>query len=92
MLRDIALETRTMRQMVTQPPAQQDSHLVTVEVDGWVLELRSASGSLAHCSACQSPDGRSGSDQTWQRYGTDPVQLLSTWELEQVSRLLNALK
>jgi hypothetical protein len=25
---------------------------------------------------------------TWQRYGTDPVSLLSTWELAQVERLL----
>jgi len=27
----------------------------------------------------------------WQRYGTDPVELLSTWELAQVSGLLKAL-
>jgi hypothetical protein len=24
----------------------------------------------------------------WQRYGTDPVSLLSTWELAQIERLL----
>ncbi|MGH8329295.1 MAG: DUF7693 family protein, partial [Pseudomonas fluorescens] len=29
---------------------------------------------------------------SWQRYGTDPVSLLSTWELAQIERLLTELK
>jgi hypothetical protein len=42
---------------------------------------------LHHCQHCRSPDGREGTLQAW-RYGTDPVSLLSTWELAQVERLL----
>ncbi|MHC8319979.1 DUF7693 family protein [Pseudomonas sp. GB2N2] len=29
---------------------------------------------------------------SWQRYGTDPVSWLSTWELAQIERLLSELK
>jgi hypothetical protein len=35
----------------------------------------------------RAPDGR-GDVATWQRYGTNPVDLLSTWELAQIERLL----
>ena len=37
-------------------------------------------------------DGREGALDSWQRYGTDPVSLLSTWELAQIERLLTKLK
>jgi hypothetical protein len=37
-------------------------------------------------------DGREGALDHWQRYGTDPVSLLSTWELAQIVRLLAELK
>ena len=38
-----------------------------------------------------SPDGRVGTLELWQRYGTDPVGLLSSWEHEQLERLLSSL-
>ncbi|MBD9603105.1 MULTISPECIES: hypothetical protein [unclassified Pseudomonas] len=37
-------------------------------------------------------DSREGALERWQRYGTDPVSLLSTWELAQIERLLTELK
>ena len=37
-------------------------------------------------------DGREGALDHWQRYGTAPVSLLSTWELAQIERLLTELK
>ncbi|WP_429385987.1 DUF7693 family protein [Pseudomonas sp. YL-218 TE3947] len=40
---------------------------------------------------CRTPDCRVGTVEDWQRYGTDPVELLSGWEREQLERLLNAL-
>ena len=90
-LRDIALQTRVMRRVEAQASASALDQTVTVEVAGWVLDLSTADGALAYCQSCQSPDGRAGSCETWQRYGSDPVQWLSTWELEQVRRLLIAL-
>lgn len=89
-LRDIALQTRVMRR-VDAPASPSALDQVTVEADGWVLDLHTADGALAYCQSCQAPDGRAGSCETWQRYGSDPVQWLSTWELEQVRRLLIAL-
>jgi hypothetical protein len=41
---------------------------------------------LRHCLHCQSPDGRA--FDGGQRFGTDPVSLLSTWELAQIERML----
>lgn len=90
-LRDIALQTRVMRRCDPQPLSSTLNQTVAVEVDGWILDLYTADGALASCQSCQSSDGRAGSCETWQRYGSDPVQWLSTWELEQVRRLLVAL-
>lgn len=86
LLRDIALGTRVISLGSTV-----DSGIVTVDVDGWRLGLCTSNGALASCQSCHSPDGRSASQVAWQRYGTDPVELLSTWELAQVSRLIAAL-
>lgn len=63
-----------------------DSGLVTVDIEGWRLLLDFEGGHLHHCEQCRCPDGRE-----WQfnsRYGTDPVNLLSTWELAQIENLL----
>lgn len=64
---------------------------IPVAVDGWYLTLFNDGGTLDFCEDCKSPDGRVGTIETWQRYGTDPAELLSCWEREQLERLLNAL-
>ncbi|WP_080290362.1 DUF7693 family protein [Pseudomonas syringae] len=86
LLRDIALGTRLISLASTV-----DSGILTVDADGWRLGLCTSNGALASCESCHSPDGRSASQEAWQSYGTDPMELLSTWELAQVSRLLNEL-
>lgn len=90
-LRDIALGLRVMRRSDAPPISGLSSECTWVQADGWTLALCTAEGELISCPACQSSDGRCGSEETWQRYGTDPVHLLSTWELGQVRRLLIAL-
>lgn len=82
LLKDIALQTRTL-QRVSRRQEQ-----INVEVDGWHLTLVSEDNTLSHCHACQSPDGNLGTAASWQRYGTDPVKLLSIWEHQQLQRLL----
>lgn len=64
--------------------------LVTVDIEGWRLLLDFAGQRLHHCEYACSPEGHEGALESWQRYGTDPVSLLSTWELGQVERLLLA--
>lgn len=87
-LKDVALGTRIM----TRASWSEIYHgLMTVEIDGWLLTLFNDSGTLDYCDDCRTPDGRVGTVEAWQRYGTDPVDLLSGWEREQLERLLNAL-
>jgi hypothetical protein len=61
---------------------------VKIDIEGWRLTLDLDGNHLRHCQSCQSPDGREGVLDTWQRYGTDPVSLLSTWEMAQIERLM----
>ncbi|MCD5970113.1 DUF7693 family protein [Pseudomonas quasicaspiana] len=82
LLKDIALETRTLH-TVSSRKGQ-----IVIEVDGWQLTLVSDENKLTHCQACRSPEGNIGTADSWQRYGTDPVKLLSIWEHEQLQRLL----
>nr|WP_157711959.1 hypothetical protein [Pseudomonas sp. PB120] len=83
-LRDAALGVRPFQRL--------DEHvepgLAKVDIEGWRLTLDIDGEHLRHCQNCQSPDGRDGDLDTWQRFGTDPVSLLSTWELAQLERLL----
>ena len=81
-LRDAARGRRPLRRLDRQPGP------VRVDVEGWHLTLDVDGKHLRHCLDCQRPDGRV--FEGGQRYGTDPVSLLSTWELAQVERLLAA--
>ncbi|KJZ49904.1 MULTISPECIES: hypothetical protein [Pseudomonas] len=65
-----------------------ESGHVRVDIDGWRLTLEVDAGHLRRCLHGQSPDGREYVFDNGQRFGTDPVSLLSTWELAQIERLL----
>jgi hypothetical protein len=90
-LKDVALGTRTMQRACDQSWNEIYNGLIPVEIEGWRLTLFNDCGSLDFCEDCRAPDGRIGTLETWQRYGTDPVELLSGWEREQLERLLNVL-
>ncbi|MDD2058785.1 hypothetical protein N5D52_08715 [Pseudomonas sp. GD03860] len=83
-LRDAALGVRPLQPL----PPRLAGGQVRVDIEGWQLLLDFEGQRLHHCEHCRHPDGREGSLDTWQRYGTDPVSLLSTWELAQIERLL----
>lgn len=81
-LRDAALELRPLHLLDKHPvpgPMQ-------VDIEGWRLTLDVDGNHLRHCLHCQNPQGRV--FDGGQRFGTDPVSLLSTWELAQIERLL----
>ena len=90
-LRDVALGTRSMKRACSQSWNEICTGPTFVEVDGWYLTLFNDCDALDYCEHCRAPDGRVGTLETWQRYGTDPVDLLSGWEREQLEQLLNAL-
>ncbi|MCE7761202.1 hypothetical protein GQL56_00985 [Pseudomonas putida] len=68
--------------------ARRDGGLVDVDIQGWKLTLALDADGLAHCIRCQSPDGQQAGTKDWQRYGTNPVDLLSLWERTQLEKLL----
>lgn len=65
-----------------------ESGLIAVDIEGWRLLLDFTEGHLHHCESARTCAGDEATLNTWQRYGTDPVSLLSTWELAQIERLL----
>jgi hypothetical protein len=83
-LRDAALGLRPLNRL-DQP---HETGPVQVDIEGWRLTLDVDGIHLRHCLHCQSPDGRA--LDGGQRSGTDPVSLLSTWELAQIEALLAA--
>ncbi|KQZ78901.1 MULTISPECIES: hypothetical protein [unclassified Pseudomonas] len=83
-LRDAALGLRSLQRL----DEQSEPGMVQVDIDGWRLRLDIDAGRLRHCLGCQSADGRI--FDGGQRFGTDPVSLLSTWELAQIEQLLAA--
>ncbi|WLH33608.1 hypothetical protein PSH79_16895 [Pseudomonas sp. FP2196] len=83
-LREAALGVLAFR--LCETPSE--AGLVAVDIEGWHLLLDFEGERLHHCEYARSADGHEGALETWQRYGTDPVSLLSTWELTQIERLL----
>ncbi|MBD1551562.1 DUF7693 family protein [Pseudomonas typographi] len=88
-LRDIALGVRIMRRLGNHSWGEIYCGLMTVDADGWVITLYNDCDTLDYCDSCYSPDGRAYLFDSFQRYGTDPMELLSTWELAQLERLLS---
>ncbi|MEN5028120.1 hypothetical protein [Pseudomonas sp. Ps21-P2] len=90
-LRDIALGIRMMRRVGGNAQVDIDSGLMTVEADGWLITFYKEHNALDHCDRCLSPEGRVYLFDARQRYGTDPLELLSTWERGQLETLLSLI-
>lgn len=90
-LRDIALGVRIMRRLGTQTWSEIFDGQITVETDGWIITLYNGGNTLDYCDSCYDPDGRAYIFNSNQQYGTDPVELLSTWEYAQLEKLLSAV-
>ncbi|MFF7859823.1 MULTISPECIES: hypothetical protein [unclassified Pseudomonas] len=68
--------------------ARHADSLVDVSIQGWRLTLALDAEGLAHCVHCHTPGGQQAGLEDWQRYGTNPVDLLSLWERTQLEKLL----
>ncbi|MDE1910303.1 MAG: hypothetical protein KGL60_28110 [Pseudomonas sp.] len=84
LLKDVALEVRTLK-----PVSSSDEQMV-VDIDGWQVTLSTCGTALECCLRCIAPDKRQGSLDTWQRYRTNPLDLMSLWERTQLQRLVHA--
>ena len=62
-----------------------------INVDGWEISIYNDCDQLDYCEQCVSPDGRHWSFDSGDRFGTDPVALLSTWEHQTLERMLKEL-
>ncbi|WP_244970285.1 DUF7693 family protein [Pseudomonas lactis] len=62
-----------------------------VDIDGWRMSIYNDCDHLDYCEQCVSPDGRRWSFDSGDRFGTDPVALLSTWEHQTLEQLLKTL-
>lgn len=62
-----------------------------INVDGWGISIYNDCDQLDYCEQCVSTDGRHWSFNSGQRFGTDPVALLSTWEHQTLERMLKGL-
>ena len=64
---------------------------LTVDVGGWLISTYNNCAELDYCDKCVSPHGRRWSFDSGDRYGTDPVALLSEWEHRTLEQLLRTL-
>lgn len=62
-----------------------------VSVEGWHISIYNDCDTLDHCEECISLDGRRWSFDSGDRFGTDPIALLSTWEHQTLELLLKTL-
>ncbi|MBA6042468.1 histidine phosphatase family protein [Pseudomonas lactis] len=62
-----------------------------VNVEGWRMSIHNDRDELGYCEECISPDGRRWSLDSGNRFGTDPIAMLSTWEHQTLERLLKAI-
>lgn len=90
-LKDVALGTRIMTRVAGQARDEVEVCQFEIEVDGWRLSIYSGCDSLGYCQSCVAPNGRRWDFDSSQRFGTDPVELMSTWEHATFERLLKSL-
>lgn len=91
MLRDAIFGRRAMIRVFAQTWDEVYAGMFMVDVEGWSITIFNDCDELDYCEACVSPDRRCWSFGSGDRYGTDPVALLSTWEHQTLERLLKAL-
>ncbi|WP_122868594.1 DUF7693 family protein [Pseudomonas viridiflava] len=90
-LRDAIFGRRTMIRAYVQTWDELYAGMFMVDVEGWSMTIFNDCDELDYCEACVSTDGRRWSFVSGDRYGTDPIALLSTWEHQTLESLLKAL-
>ncbi len=90
-LREVTFERRTMTKVSLASWDEIYAGHFVVGVGGWRISIYNDCDTLDYCEECESPEGRRWSFDAGDRFGTDPIALLSTWEHQTLERLLKAL-
>jgi probable phosphoglycerate mutase len=90
-LREVTFGRRTMNKVAGQTCDEVCACHLVVDVEGWRITLHTDCDTLDYCGEALCPDGRRWAFDLGDRYGTDPVALLSTWEHQTLEKMLNAL-
>jgi probable phosphoglycerate mutase len=90
-LREVTFERRTMTKLSQASWDEIYAGHFEVSVEGWRISIYNDCDTLDYCEECESPEGRRWSFDAGDRFGTDPIALLSTWEHQTLERLLKAL-
>ncbi|MGJ7547589.1 DUF7693 family protein [Pseudomonas alloputida] len=88
-LREVVLGRRTMTKVGNQSWAQLYACHFEVDVEGWRITIYNDCDELDYCERCVSPEGNCWDFNPGDR--TDPIALLSTWEHQNLERMLKAL-
>jgi 2,3-bisphosphoglycerate-dependent phosphoglycerate mutase len=91
LLREVIFGRRMMSKVGNQPWDEVYAGHFPVDVDGWRLSIYNDCDELDYCEEGVSPDGRRWSFDSGDRFGTDPIALLSVWEHQTLEKLLKAL-
>ncbi|MGY2138893.1 DUF7693 family protein [Pseudomonas reactans] len=90
-LREVTFERRTMTKVSQASWDEIYAGHFVVSVEGWSISIYNDCDTLDYCEECVSPDGRRWSFDSGDRFGTDPIALLSTWEHQTLEHLLKSL-
>lgn len=90
-LREVTFQRRTMTKVSLASWDEIYAGHFVVRIEGWRISIYNDCDTLDYCEDCVSPDGRRWSFYAGDRFGTDPIALLSTWEHQTLERLLKAL-
>lgn len=90
-LREAIFGRSVMSKVSQQSWAHIHSGHFQVDVDGWRMSIYNDCDQLDYCEQCVSSDGRRWSFDSGDRFGTDPIALLSTWEHQTLEKLLKTL-
>lgn len=90
-LREVTFGRRAMTKIGSQTWDDVYACHFLVNVDGWRIVLYNDCDTLDYCHEALSPDGQRWAFDLGDRYGTDPVALLSTWEHQTLERMLKEL-
>ena len=90
-LREVTFGRRTMTKVGSQTWDDVNACHFPVDVDGWRITLYNDCDTLDYCEEAVSPDGLRWGFDPGDRYGTDPVALLSTWEHQTLERMIKEL-
>lgn len=90
-LREVTFGRRAMTKMGNQTWDEVYACHFVVDIDGWRISLYNDCDTLDYCQEAVTPEGQRWAFDPGDRYGTDPVALLSTWEHQTLERMLKEL-